>query len=221
VKRVHVLVEGQTEETFTRRLLSPHLGALGVHLTPIIITTKRLKSGRKLKGGIGAYRQIRKDLERLLGDSSAAAVTTMIDYYGLPADVPGRSSLPRGGTVWERARHLEDSMRADLGDARLLPYLSVHEFEALLLADPDLIERVLSTQGLGRSLAAVTSAAGSPEEVDDGPTSHPAARIMRLAPAYQKTVHGPVITGRIGLGVLRERCPHFGDWLCRLEALAR
>ena len=218
MKRVHVLVEGQTEETFTQRVLGSHFAALGVHLTPIIVATKRLKTGLKFKGGIGSYQQVRKDLTRLLGDRSATAVTTMIDYYGLPLDFPGFSNLPK--SLWERVRHLEAAIQVDLDDPRLLPYLSVHEFEALLLADPEQIERVLAKQGLGRTLATATETAGSPETVDDGPTSHPAARIVGLAPAYQKTLHGPIVAEKIGLAVLRERCHHFAEWVDRLEALA-
>jgi hypothetical protein len=45
--RVNILVEGQTEETFVRELLAPHLVGFQVYLTPRIIeTSKGHKGGR-------------------------------------------------------------------------------------------------------------------------------------------------------------------------------
>jgi len=59
----------------------------------------------------------------------------------------------------------------------------------------------------------------SPEEVNDGPDTHPAARIQAHLPRYQKRLHGPLVTSRLGLQRLRDTCPHFGAWIDRLEAL--
>ncbi|MDZ8260187.1 DUF4276 family protein [Nostoc sp. ChiQUE01b] len=40
-------------------------------------------------------------------------------------------------------------------------------------------------------------------------------------PDYGKTksVFGPQLAERIGLEVIRSRCPHFNTWLLRLESL--
>jgi hypothetical protein len=43
--RAYVLVEGQTEETFVKRVLGPRLAAVEVFLTPILAATKRVKEG--------------------------------------------------------------------------------------------------------------------------------------------------------------------------------
>jgi hypothetical protein len=37
--------------------------------------------------------------------------------------------------------------------------------------------------------------------------------------AYKKVAFGATVTERIGLPLLRERCPHFGEWLARLEEI--
>ena len=132
----YVLVEGQTEETFIKRVLGPHLATLGVYLTPILVATKRAKDGLKFKGGVTRYEPVRKDLLRLLSDRSAAAVTTMIDFYGLPGDFPGVASLPTRVSCYQRVGFLEDALRSDLDDPRFRPYLSLHEFESLLLTSP-------------------------------------------------------------------------------------
>lgn len=218
MKRVHGLVEGQTEETFVRDVLQPHLSPRGVYLTPIIAATKRVKSGGKFRGGIVSFAQFRRDMNLLLGDTSATAVTTMIDFHALPRDFPGFSTLPPRATVHERARHLERELSDHFPDRRFFPYLSLHEFEALLLTRPEEIERALGGQ-IAPKLAEAVAVGGSPEEVDDGEETHPAARIERLAPAYRKALHGPIIAKRIGLEAMRRVCRHFDAWISRLEAL--
>lgn len=61
----------------------------------------------------------------------------------------------------------------------------------------------------------------SPELINDGPTTAPSKRIIAEIPeyAFQKSTAGPLIAARIGLDVMRARCPNFGEWLGRLEAL--
>ncbi|MCP4550336.1 MAG: DUF4276 family protein [bacterium] len=221
MKRVHVLVEGQTEETFVRDVLWGHLQASGVHVTAIIATTKRLKSGRKFKGGVAKYQQIKRDIQRLLADRSAAAVTTMIDYYGLPADFPGRGTLTGEESCYERVKHLEREMRADIRSQRFLPYLSLHEFEALLLTSPRHFAATFQDQQIATHLTTMLDSVISPEEINDDPITHPSARINQLVPGYKKRLHGPMIAGRIGLNAIRQRCPHFDRWVTSLERLGR
>lgn len=225
MKRVHVLVEGQTEEAFVRQVLRPHLEPRWVWVEPVVLTTKRSKSGRKFKGGVSSFERIRRDLRLLLADTDAARVTTMIDLYKLPDDAPGMEDLPSGGGR-KRADHLEAAWRRSLDEhPRFDPYLSVHEFEALLLSNLQLLVPAVGetpaggTRALDR-LATAVEAAGTPEEVDDGESTHPAARLVELFPGYQKAVHGPLTLERAGLDVLRTRCPHFAAWLGRLESLA-
>lgn len=52
MKRIYVLAEGQTEETFLRDVLGPHLLPFEISLNPVIVSTKRMKSGLKFKGGV-------------------------------------------------------------------------------------------------------------------------------------------------------------------------
>lgn len=213
----HILVEGQTEETFVRDVLGVHLLTFRLHLNPVVVLTKRVKSGLKFKGGVSGYAKVRGEIRRLLNDSNAVAVTIMMDYYGLPDDFPGVASLPRTGTCYHRVEHLEKALKGDIRDSRFLPYFSLHELEALLFVAPQLIEAAVEEQGVAARLAALAVA---PEEVNDGPDTHPAARVLAVAPRYRKALHGPLILGRIGLPAIRQRCPHLDAWISRLEQLA-
>ena len=52
MKKVHVLVEGQTEETFVRDVLYPHFEAKGLYLNSKLVTTKRPTVGPVYNGGV-------------------------------------------------------------------------------------------------------------------------------------------------------------------------
>ena len=217
MKRVHVLVEGQTEEAFLNRVLYPHLVSSAVLLTPIIVSTKRRKHGAKFKGGVPKYVQVRKQLLRLLGDSSVAAVTTMFDLYGLPDDFPGLGGLPAAPDGYRKVEALEAALGEDIADQRFRPYLSLHEFEALVLASPENLETAFPGASFADLIRSSWLGGKSPEEVNDGPETHPSARICKLIPSFHKAIHGPLVTARIGLATLREKCPHFDRWVTTLE----
>lgn len=217
MKKVLVYVEGQTEETFVRDVLAPSLQQRDVLLVPVLARTKRTKAGHTFKGGIVSYSQVRRDILHLLNDSSAVLITTMIDYYGLPDDFPGKRVLS-GGSPHQRVQFLEASFRQDIGDRRFLPFLTLHEFEALLFAQPAQIIQVFPQIRQATSL--IEEIANTPpEEIDEGQDTHPAARIHRYLPGYRKRLHGPLIARRIGLETIRARCPHFDEWVRKLEKL--
>lgn len=61
----------------------------------------------------------------------------MLDFYGLPEDFPGQDSRPTQARA--AVAHLEHCASNAVGNPRFIPYLSLHEFEALLFADPHLV----------------------------------------------------------------------------------
>ncbi len=217
MKRVLILCEGQTEETFVTRILAPHLLGYSITATPKVLVTKKVKSGYEFKGGITSYQHVRRDVQNLLHDTAAVCVTTMLDYYGLPGDFPGKSTLP-GAAPHRRVEYLENTFAQDINNPRFLPYLMLHEFEALLFVDlsavGDALARSVTLQNFGD-----LSRFSNPEEINEGTQTHPAARLQRALPGYRKPLHGPLAVERIGLINIRARCPHFDAWLRRLEAL--
>lgn len=106
MQKILILVEGQTEEAFVKNLLSLRLRNRGLTATPVILTTKRLLAGDKKRGGHVPYARLRSEISRLLNDSSAACVTTMLDYYGLTPGFPGREN-PEGQTALEKVNSVE------------------------------------------------------------------------------------------------------------------
>jgi hypothetical protein len=216
--KVLILVEGQTEETFIRDVLAPHLRKQNVHLITKLVVTKRVKFGGQFKGGISSYDKVEGDIRRLLNDSSADLVTTMLDYYGLPDDFPGVCSRPPGD-CYHRVAHIEEEFRKDIDHLRFEPYLSLHEFEALVFVDPKRWGFVFADREKAQALQAVRDGFAGPEEIDEGPETAPSKRIRAIFPAYQKTLHGPLATKELGLQAIRDACPHFNQWVTRLESL--
>lgn len=134
MKRGLVLVEGQTEERFVNECLAPYMQDKGLLLLPTIVKTKRIVGGAHVKGGIGSFNQVQRDLRHLLHDTNALVITTLIDYYALPAEFPGRSERA-GGHAKERVEQIEAAWAASVGDTRFVPHLVLHELEAWVYAD--------------------------------------------------------------------------------------
>lgn len=219
MKKLFIFVEGQTEERFSKELLLPYLEKKGIFVQPILSTTKKVKDGQNFRGGLGPYPRIKKEICILLRDKSATAVSTMLDYYGLPKSFPGRSN-PEGQNCLDRAMFVERSLRDDINDERFIPFLTLHEFEGLLFSSPpDMAAGLPGSQSLESTFQGIRNQFRTPEEINDQPSTAPHQRILNFYPTYQKPTFGIAIALRIGLQKIREQCPHFSSWLTTLEQL--
>jgi hypothetical protein len=219
-KRVLILVEGQTEERFVKDVLGPAFWERELFFQATILVTKRVKSGPNFKGGVTSFAKFQNDTQRLLNNAGGALVTTMLDYYALPLTFPGMR--PRtAGTPEKRVTHVEQAIAQHFGSPEnFVPFLALHEFEAWLFSSPDELPRVMTESRKQPQFAAICNSVPTPEEINERPQCAPSKRIEALFPAYKKTLHGPTTAARIGLDRIRARCPHFDEWICRLEAFA-
>lgn len=221
--RLYVLVEGLTEEQFVKKVLYPHLMHRRVFAVPIIVTTQRDHTGKKTGKGGGRWKRWLKDLRRLVAQNPGADVrfTTLFDLYGLPDDFPALGQHGAVPDTCQRSELLQQAMRAELDDHRLVPYLQRHEFEALVLAGLDSLELLLDAKddlkGLKQLQCAVSGVA--PEDIDDGVDTAPSKRLAGSIPGYRKTIHGPLVLEQVGLARLRAACPRFDAWVTTLEQM--
>jgi hypothetical protein len=220
--QVHILVEGPTEETFINLVLKPHLESLGIYVTAISITTNYTESSApNAKGGYVTYAKTKRQIERLLRNTSLALVTTMFDYFNLAKDFPGQDALPKG-TCYQKVEHLEEALTQDIGGRRslphFLPYIELHEFEAILFSSPKhIVEEIPGLDSkIEKKLMAVKKPYNTPEEIND--TNPPSYRLKNIIIGYQKVNYGSRIASAIGLEQIRTECPHFDSWLEELEA---
>jgi hypothetical protein len=70
-------------------------------------------------------------------------------------------------------------------------------------------------------LIAECSSFTSPELINHGQHTHPKARIKKYLEDYDENVDGPLLAQAIGLNQIRQKCPHFDQWLTQLENLDR
>ena len=151
-----------------------------------------------------------------------ARFTTMFDLYGLPRDFPGYDEARALTDSYERVSVLEGALGEDISDHRFIPYIQLHEFEALLFSCPRKLETQFYERGDEiQQLIEMASAFDSPELIDDGCDTAPSKRIISKIPEYErrKVSAGPIVAEKIGLSTLRSECRHFGEWIDRLESI--
>lgn len=220
MKRILILVEGQTEERFVKDVLQSHLLTKKLLIIPSIVRTRRDRSGKTYKGGVSGYNKIKQDLQKLFNDTDARCITTMLDYYRLPQDFPKpESSTLALKTVYNQIQQLEEAFALDINKHRFIPFLMLHEFETLLFSDVSEVARAFPDQNILPQLQEIRGSFASVEEINGGEDTHPSARMRSLVPSYRKVAYGPPIASRIGLLKIREQCTHFNEWLAKLESI--
>ncbi|MCZ6860489.1 MAG: DUF4276 family protein [Alphaproteobacteria bacterium] len=223
--RLHVLAEGQTEETFVNLVLRPHLAHQSVYVSVRCICPKKIRR-RQAAGGIVPYDSFKRDLDRWIAEDSNedSWFTTMIDLYALPDSFPGHG--PRVGQIdpFERVNAIEAAMADDQEYRRFVPYVQLHEFEALIFTDPQQLDQeFLEHEAQIAELVEISQMFQSPEHIDDDPATAPSKQIIKRIPEYvgRKASAGPSVAKQIGINKLRANCQHFGIWLDRLETLGK
>lgn len=223
--RVSVVCEGQTEETFVRDVLAPSFYDIGLNVLPEMIETS---PGHK--GGALNYSRVKRHLRNTLRQNSAPVVTTLFDLYKLDGAFPGFSEAQAQPDLRARLGVLTHAMHADVvAEAgcqphRFIPYIQPHEFEALLFSDVEALTALEPAWlAAAPALSAARAAADSPEHINHGPETKPAAHLERqlASPSYRKRRHGPLAAQSIGLARIEAECAFFADWLARIRAVAR
>lgn len=224
MKRLYLTVEGQTEQAFAVDVLQPHLAQFNVMLLkPRLTGLHARRRGRIPTGGLlNSFQHSLGDIKRwLLEDKSPdARFSTMVDLYSLPNDFPGHENIAGLNDPHRQAQALESALASEICDGRFIPYLQVHEFEALVLSRPIVFGRWFdSADKQVQRLIELCQRFESPEKINHGRDSHPKALIESCFSDYDNNVDGPALAADIGLSMIRSSCPHFHQWLAILESL--
>ena len=212
---LRVLCEGQTEQYFVTQVLKPHLQQYQVFAAPALLSDNQ--------GGIVPWQTLRKSIKNEVGRSRGHQfVTTMIDLYAI-GNYPG-VERQRGETPYDRTKRIETSMAEGLPNPRFLPYVQIHEFEALIFVDLDYLTLPFPDGEATGAAEKLRTDIGDtePELVNDNVNTAPSKRLISVVPAYSrvKASAGAEITQAIGIHRLKEACPHFKEWVTQLESLS-
>ena len=226
-KIVHVLCEGQTEQGFVDKVLRPYLCDNGcAAVKSILVTTNKKKNAR---GGLVTYLHAKNDLQIMLasnkdGESERHIFTTMFDLYALPPDFPKYAESHTITDRYDRVTAFERAFADALGSERFIPYIQLHEYEALVFCGLDYLKEMYkgtekSIDKLKKELATI----GNPELINDKPSTAPSKRIINAIEGEKKTCFnydkpkaGQFVAQRVGIESLRSQCRHCNEWIEKL-----
>lgn len=201
--RLAISAEGATEVEFVKKVLAAHLLYVGVESTPI-----------PLRGNISIPR-LSQRMSQLYHDFDA--VTSLVDFYGFKDKGP----LTPHELEQNLLSEIQAKIHRDWDARRVIPYVQVHEFEALLFSDTTAFPAIITTLSPEplAELTAIRQQFPTPEHINDSPNTSPSHRIADIIPRYNKVVAGPLIAQEISLPKIRQQCPRFNAWLTSLENL--
>lgn len=210
--RLNILVEGQTEETFVRDLLIPYLHSKNAHL---FVRYQVLY-------GVGGFKKIKKHLSRWFKYDRRDNFTTMIDFYEFPNDIEGFEQLEFIKDPYNRVASLErllyKEISSECNGIRLIPYIQLHEFEAILYTDLNKFKLFYNEEDVSE-LKKEVRGYKNPELINGGLSTAPSKRILRHIFNYSKRTTGPQIAKAIGIDNIRKSCKHFNEWIEKIENL--
>jgi len=210
MKTVIIICEGPTEEVFCRNLLSQYL-------------QNSCRIEIRLLGGNCNWQRIRDMAEKALKQQKNALVTTFFDYYGVKTKKFPNWKETVGinkANVRERIEILESGMLEEIDSNlryRFIPYVQLHEFEALLFNNIEVFDEMFEFEQYDRAeLLNIFNEFPDPEMIDQGTETSPSHRLIKIIPAYRKVIQGNAIAEKIGIEQIRQKNKHFNDWIEQL-----
>ena len=213
MKRLYIVVEGQSEQEFVKSTLSPYLNGKGIFsVSPILIKTS--KHGR---GGHVNATHLINTINGLLKETqdTQIIVTTFIDLFRIPTNMPGYDNAQLLSNSIAQVEYLEGCLAEAIGDRRFYPYIQRHEFEALVFSSNIGFVKYFSEDQASRTEVIVNSF-NNPEDINSSPETSPSKRILAIVPDYDKVLFGNLLALEIGINVILSRCPRFAMWVSEL-----
>lgn len=209
MKRLFIVVEGQTEEAFIKELVSPYFMQNEIYdIRPVLIQTSK---GHK--GGFVNYEHLKNDLFRLLkSQGQDVVVTTFVDFFRCPK-LPNQNDIDKLSSNIQKVEAMEKSIYDDINDRRFIPYIQLHEFEALLFSSSNGFEMYFEDQIAKEIQGIIIDSFDNPEDINSSPETAPSKRLIRIIPYYDKVIYGNIVALEIGLPTILSKCPRFRRWI--------
>ncbi len=204
--RLVFIVEGATECHLINKLVIPYLNSKGIQMAMHAQTITTNRKQHK-KGGIGSYEKFRNEVLRTLAQGNVL-VTSCIDFFRLPTSFPSFDT--------RNVDQIEQGIADDIGAPNFfLPYIQMHEVEALMFSSPSGLQEVTEHQELAK-IQAIIDTYQNPEEINSRPECNPSTRLENIF-TYKKAVDSEIIFAAMDIAELLEKCPRFKAWLHALK----
>lgn len=215
MKRLIIIVEGQTEEEFVNQILAPYFRTKGIYsIVPIKIATSSIS-----KGGFVNYQHLKNDVLKRIRETDVI-ISTFVDYFRIPTSIPGYIACQSLGNVDDRITCLERAVATDISYSNFIPYIQKHEFEALLFSSSVGFEN-LYDEDVFSETASVILEYQNPEDINSRPEFAPSKRLKSIMGSYEKVFEGNMIALEVGINTMLEKCPRFKNWVEKLIAKFR
>lgn len=220
MKRIHCIVEGQTEVRVFSSLLTPYIyEKTGAHIlfTPI----------KHTGGGIVKFSKILPELRNHLNDKEKI-VTTYFDYYGINSthkfkhfqEAKVNNNNANIGVQLLEKGMIDSLIEKGINTRNFIPYIQLHEFEALLFSSDEGFDFQFDNPRVIDQLNDIRNRYPNPEDINDSPTTAPSKRILKIlenfGECYVKTADGENIATIVGIEKMIEMCPRFRNWINKL-----
>lgn len=217
MKRLILIVEGDTEKTFVDEVLCPYLYSLGIYNSVQCFKTKHSN------GGMSKYSYIKRDIINVLYEDNVI-VSTLLDFYRLPSDFPYFDESKKMPTHQKQVSFLEEKVKEDIEMTQnkifdnLIPYIQLHEFEALIFSSIDGTDALFDRNEYKyKSMMDVINEFPNPEDINNGPNTAPSVRLKEIIPGYKKVLYGKSIIQEIGMDTILCKCPRFSEWVEKIK----
>ena len=184
--QITVICEGKTELNFVKYVLNAFFINQKIHFLPIDMM------GKVSTDRIIAYAKRAK----------TKIVTTLVDYYGYK----NPDKLAR--------EELLDRLKSSVDNSFFIPYVQMHEIEALWFSDIDkIVEKMNADKNQKKSLELIIQKYPNPETINNSINTAPSKRLEKIFIGYDKPRDGINIAKEINLDTIRAKCPIFNGWI--------
>lgn len=195
-KNVSVVCEGQTEVDFIKRLNKKYFNSREISLKPISVNKHSAMNGNV-------------SMDRLVSfvkRASEEIVTTFVDYYGFKGENEKSFS------------EIENEIQQLSEKEHIIAYVQIHETEALWFSNVDIIKIVKNANiEQARALDSIVANYPNPEDINNSWKTAPSKRLESIFNDYKKINDGNTISEKISIEEMKEKCPHFSNWLNQIE----
>lgn len=210
MKRIEIIVEGQTEQEFVNELVKPYLLSINPTATVVPILIRTSSSGR---GGFTNYQHLKNDISKALKSKSKDLIVSMfVDFFRIPTSVPGYNAIMAKNNYLDQVSELEEAIKTDINDWRFVPYIQLHEFEALLFSSNNGFNSYF-IQAHAEKTNDIVNEYDNPEDINSSPETAPSKRLIEIKPDYDKVLEGNLIALEVGMAAILQRCPRFKEWI--------
>ena len=217
MKRVIIVVEGQTEQEFVKQCISPYL----LDKYGVFSVSARLIGVPGHKGGDVRYGRLKKDVAILLREPDVI-VSTFVDYFRLGNDFPNAAACLKINGIDAVINCLEQAIAEQVDSELFVPYIQKHEFESLLFSSNAGFSKYFKPQSC-QELEAIRSQFPNPEDINGNQS--PSYRLIDTVQRcekrkYKKVTDGNIIALEVGIGSMLARCERFAAWINLLGRMA-